>query len=469
MNKKSENQIITLGCRLNDAESEVILRNLKELNRENDVIVINTCAVTENAKKESIEKILNIIKNNHLKKEVYITGCAAQLDAEKFLKIDGVSRVIGNMDKLSKSSYLESKETKIIWSKMHGEKEKFNQIELYNKNKDEFYEKRKLNLEIEEKAKKSKFSVPLIQNFDEKTRALVQIQNGCNHDCTFCIIHIARGKNRSILPSEIISQIKILLENGYKEIVLTGVDITDYGLDLLDLKTNLARLIKKILNVFDGKLNRLRLSSIDVSEISDELFEIFASDNRIIPYFHLSLQSGSDIILKRMKRRHTNKDIKDFCYHILQKRSDVVFGADIIAGFPTETDENFLETYSLIEEIKNFIHLHVFSFSSHSQTPSSRMPQVKNDIIKKRSKILRDLGMKNRLEFYKNILLNENKIHEVLFENNKIGYTKQFLKFKYEDSIIDIKKGEIKNVKIKDIIIDNKNISQPYYFIGDIV
>jgi threonylcarbamoyladenosine tRNA methylthiotransferase MtaB len=488
--ESKNNNIITLGCRLNDAESEII----SNLIGKNEIIVINTCSVTENAKKESISKIREIItnnKNSSNQKKIYVTGCAVQLNPDLFLKIDGVDRVIGNMDKLEKSSYnIDSSEQK-IWREMFGKTEKLSFSEI--KDEEELIRKRNINKKIKDDIKKTNFIIPNITKLDGKTRGLIQIQNGCNHDCTFCVIYIARGKNRSIRPYEVLNQIKILIENGYKEIVLTGVDITDYGRDFDDIQMNLAKLLKKIINAFSNKLFRIRLSSIDVSEIDNELFDILANEKKILPYFHLSMQSGSDLILKRMKRRHSAQNIRDFCINMLERRNDAVFGADIIAGFPTETEELFLQTKNLVEDIERFIHLHVFPFSAHSETPSSKMPQIDKKTIKERAKILREIGLNNRLKFFQNILKNQDLLKQkVLFENNYSGYTDQYLKFylkqegheladisktdsdqnsynkiKNNTSLSELK-GEIIDVKILGIEYNIKKTLWPFYFIGEI-
>jgi threonylcarbamoyladenosine tRNA methylthiotransferase MtaB len=252
---------------------------------------------------------------------------------------------------------------------------------------------------------------------------------------------------------EIIEQIRVLVRNGYAEIVLTGVDITDYGKDL-DPKLSLGKLIKKIFALVPGVL-RLRLSSIDVDEIDEELFEILSNESRVMPYFHLSMQSGSNMILKRMKRRHLRDDIYNFCEKILEKRTESVFGADIIAGFPTETDEFFQETVDLISEIPNFVHLHIFPFSAHSGTPASRMPQVNGKIIKERARILRDIGQKNLINFAKSKI---GSLEDVLFESKNFGRTNQFIKVVLEDSDIsnlNVLSGKILKMKISDILIDS--------------
>ena len=226
----------------------------------------------------------------------------------------------------------------------------------------------------------------MVEKFEGKTRAFIEIQQGCDHRCTFCIIPFGRGNNRSVPVGVIINRIKLLVQNGYNEVVLTGVDITDYGKDLPG-SPNLFQLVKRILNLVP-ELMQLRFSSIDCAEITSDFWPLLES-HRVMPHFHISLQAGSDLILKRMKRRHTRRQAIDFCNEVKQRRNDVVFGADIIAGFPTETDEMFKESIKLIDEC-NLTHLHIFPFSPRQFTPASRMPQVSKQVIKNRAKILRE-------------------------------------------------------------------------------
>lgn len=424
-----QEKIITFGCRLNFAESQIIVDNLKELGR-NDVVVVHSCSVTKNADKESMQKVKELIEKHRADgKEVFVTGCSAQLDPDKYLAL-GAHRVIGNADKLKIDSYTKDQPKK-IWQDIM-------QVRTID-------------------------SLPKTTQIEGKTRGLIQIQNGCNHDCTFCVIYKARGKNRSVPILDIIEQFRILLTNNYQEIVLTGVDITDYGIDL-EGDFTLAKLLRKILVIFP-EIKRLRLSSIDVAEIDDDLFELIATDLRIMPYIHLSLQSGSDLILKRMKRRHLSTDIRNFCFKLLAARSDIVFGADIIAGFPTETEILFAETVNLIQEIPNFIHLHIFSFSAHANTPAARMPQVNGKVIKERAMILRKIGYEARRKFYESKV---NSIEEILFENNNVGKNAQFLKIKLDIAQSNLV-GAIRKVKILNIVEDKKNILQPFYLEGTLI
>jgi threonylcarbamoyladenosine tRNA methylthiotransferase MtaB len=416
----TSDQIITYGCRLNAVESQIISDHINTLGNEK-VVVVHTCSVTRNAEKECIDKVKSLIKDNanlseDKKKIVFVTGCSAQLNPDQYLNL-GVDRVIGNADKLAKESYVikSSEDNKKIWSEMS--------------------EKRSID------------DLPQTARLEGKTRAFVQIQNGCDHDCTFCVIYKARGKNRSVSVQDIVDQVKIFVQNGYQEIVLTGVDITDYGKDF-DNGINLAKLVKKILALVP-EISRLRFSSIDVAEIDQELLELIIYEQRVMPYFHMSMQAGSDLILKRMKRRHLRNDIKNFYYSVLERRPDSVFGADIIAGFPTETEELFSETADLVKELDHLIHLHVFPFSTHPGTPAARMPQVKKEFIKERAQILRTIGQENLLKFAnKRVGCDE----EVLFESNGFGRTKHFLKSKLILNDLDEHEKSIRNAIVGQIV-----------------
>ena len=446
-------KIITFGCRLNFSESQIIADHLKALNSEDDVIVVHSCSVTKNADKECMDKVRELVKNANnftdnsetsRKKKIFVTGCSAQLDPDKYLAL-GVDRVIGNENKLRIESYKDYGTTGNI-------------------------EKSKIWSDISTVRRID--SLPKTTVIEGRTRGLIQIQNGCDHECTFCVIYKARGKNRSVPLTDIFEQIRILVENNYKEIVFTGVDITDYGKDLEGSSLTLAKLMRKTLSLFP-EIDRIRLSSIDVAEIDEELFNVIAHESRIMPYIHISMQSGSDLILKRMKRRHLSADIRNFCLNLLAIRPEVVFGADIIAGFPTETDELFNETVNLIEsEIPNFVHLHIFPFSAHSGTSAARMPQVNGKIIKERAKILRNIHYDNKFKFFEKLLL-ENNNTDVLYETNDIGKTSQFFKVKLSNHIKDNNGktnlvGKILKTQLLSIEKDSKNFLNPFYFVGKI-
>ena len=350
----TDHEIVTFGCRLNIYESEVIKEKLKDINDEK-IIVFNTCTVTKEAERQALQAIRKAGREKPDYK-IVVTGCGAQINPEKFASLKEVHRVIGNEEKFTKSSYNFGQTEKVL----------VNDI-----------------MSIKETASH------LVTNFEGKSRAFVQVQNGCNHRCTFCIIPYGRGNSRSVPMGEIVKQVKILVENGFNEVVITGVDITDYGLDLPG-KPTLGQMLRRLLSNVPN-LPRLRLSSIDVAEIDDDLKELIITEPRLMPHFHISLQSGDNMILKRMKRRHNREQVLKFCDFIRAKLPNPSFGADIIAGFPTETDEMFDNTHRLISEA-GLHFLHIFPYSEREGTPAAKMPQVAKHIRKERAKILRAAG-----------------------------------------------------------------------------
>lgn len=356
-------EIVNFGCRLNSYEAEIIRQkaSLAGLD-EHEVIIFNSCAVTKEALRQAKQSIRRAARNNSRAK-IIVTGCGAQTNAELFNAMPEVDFVLGNAEKLEESSY------KAILSDFGLEK----------------YEKIRVNdiMEVKENAPH------LIDSVEGKARAFVQIQNGCDHRCTFCIIPFGRGPSRSVPIGAIVRQIEKLCEAGYKEIVLTGVDLTSYGADL-PIASDLGRLIKNILQLVP-QLSRLRLSSIDSIEVTGELFELLAFETRVMPHLHLSLQAGDNLILKRMKRRHLREDAIDFCNRLKEKRQEMVFGADLIAGFPTESDEMFANSLALVQECQ-LTYLHVFPFSAHEKVPASKMPQIAKPTIKSRAAVLRQAG-----------------------------------------------------------------------------
>lgn len=399
--------VVTFGCRLNAFESEVIKENISN-SLESDTVIFNTCAVTKEAERQARQSIRKYIRENPGFK-VVVTGCAAQINPKKYLDIDGVSLVLGNEEKLRPESYLLEGDTKI----------KVNDI-----------------MSVRETASH------LIKSFDGKTRGFIQVQNGCDHRCTFCIIPYGRGNSRSVPMGEIVNQIRILVNSGFKEIVLTGVDITSYGKDLPG-SPNLGQMMKRILNLVPD-LPRLRLSSVDVAEIDEDIIDLVKHEPRFMPHFHISLQSGDNMILKRMKRRHTREDVIKFCDNIISLNTDAIFGADIIAGFPTETDEMFENTKNLIIEA-NITHLHAFPYSEREGTPAARMPQVDKQIRKRRTNVLRETS---------NLVLNKRlkdfigKRMNVLVESDGLARSDNFLLVKLQEHYSS---GTLTDVLIKDI------------------
>ncbi len=354
----SDIEIITFGCRLNAYESEVMREHANAAGL-TDAVIVNTCAVTSEAVRQARQTIRRIRRERpHAK--IVVTGCAAQIDPARFAAMDEVDRVIGNQEKMQGASFrslmLDGSEKVLV-----------NDI-----------------MSVTETAGH------LIEGFGSRARAYVQIQNGCDHRCTFCIIPFGRGPSRSVPAGEVVAQVRRLVENGYAEIVLTGVDITAYGADLPG-EITLGRLVRKVLKLVP-ELPRLRLSSIDSVEADPALMAAIADEERLMPHLHLSLQSGDDLTLKRMKRRHLRADSMRFCEEARRVRPDIVFGADLIAGFPTETDAMFQSSLSLVDEC-GLTFLHVFPFSAREGTPAASMPQVNGATIARRAAELREKGV----------------------------------------------------------------------------
>ena len=381
-------EILTFGCRLNAYESEII-RNHTQAAGIDDLVIVNTCAVTAEAERQARQAIRRARRSKPDAK-IVVTGCAAQINPEQYGAMDEVDIVLGNEEKLRAES----------WSALeNGEPEiRVNDI-----------------MSITETANH------LISGFDDRARAFVQIQQGCDHRCTFCIIPFGRGPSRSTAVGEIVRQVRSLVENGYKEVVLTGVDLTDYGKDLPG-HPSLGNLCRRLLMQVPD-LPRLRLSSLDPVEIDDDLFGLIETEARLLPYFHLSLQAGDDMILKRMKRRHNREDAINVCDRIRATRPDATFGADLIAGFPTETDEMFENTLAIIEEC-DLTHLHVFPYSERGDTPAAKMPVVPKQIRRERAARLRTAGEVRLSELLKTRI---GKTASVLIEKDNMGRCEQFL------------------------------------------
>ena len=350
-------QVITFGCRLNSYESEVIGREAAAAGLDN-AIVVNTCAVTAEATRQARQTIRRLRRENP-DARIIVTGCAAQVEPESFAAMPEVDHVLGNGEKLEARSYA-------AFGLGTAERVVVNDI-----------------MSVRETAGH------LIEGFGDRARAFVQVQNGCNHRCTFCIIPYGRGNSRSVPMGEVVRQIQALVDRGYKEVVLSGVDITSYGADLPG-SPDLGALCRKILaHVPD--LPRLRLSSLDSIEVDDGLFDLIAHEPRVMPHLHLSLQAGDNMILKRMKRRHSREDAIRFTERLRAARPEVAFGADIIAGFPTETEEMFENSLRLVDEC-DLTYLHVFPYSERKGTPAARMPQVDKAVRKERAARLRARG-----------------------------------------------------------------------------
>jgi threonylcarbamoyladenosine tRNA methylthiotransferase MtaB len=355
-------QIITFGCRLNSFESQVMRRHAED-NELDNTIIINTCAVTAEATRQARQAIRKL-KREQPDAKIIVTGCAAQIEPETFANMPETSMVLGNVEKMQAESYVGL--DKIAQDITAHEKIKVNDI-----------------MSVKETAGH------MVDGLKGRARAFVQIQNGCDHRCTFCIIPYGRGNSRSVPMGQLVEQIKSLVGSGYNEVVLTGVDVTSFGADLPG-NPSLGHCVETILKQVPD-LPRLRLSSIDSVEIDEKLVELIIHEKRLMPHLHLSLQAGDNMILKRMKRRHSREDAIAFSQMIMSARPDMVFGADIIAGFPTETDEMFENSRKLIADC-NLTYLHVFPYSPREGTPAAKMPQIIKSIRKERAKILRDEG-----------------------------------------------------------------------------
>ncbi len=397
-------EIVTFGCRLNAFESEVMRKEsaaagLDDL--ENGAVIFNTCAVTAEAVRQAKQAIRKAKRENPLAR-IIVTGCAAQTLGQDFADMDEVDLVLGNEEKLHAHSY--------------------RQLPDFGVNN---YEKLKVNdiMEVRENAPH------MVDSIEGHARAFVQVQNGCDHRCTFCIIPYGRGPSRSVPMGAVVEQIKRLNGNGYQEVVLTGVDLTSYGPDLPG-KASLGKLVRSILRSVPD-LPRLRLSSIDSIEVDEELAELLVHEKRLMPHLHLSLQAGDNMILKRMKRRHLRDQSIEFCNQLRNKRPEMVYGADLIAGFPTETDEMFENTLSLIDEC-GLTHLHVFPFSPREGTPAARMPQVDRHIVKQRAEKLRKAGEK---AYQSHLQRLQNSKHMILVERDGIGRTEDFTLTKIDGAL----------------------------------
>jgi threonylcarbamoyladenosine tRNA methylthiotransferase MtaB len=340
-------------------ESEAVRRAAEQANP-GQTIVFNTCAVTQEAVRQARQAIRRARRENPAAR-IVVTGCAAQIDPQAFAGMPEVSAVMGNADKAKPAAWdVFARDGAAVVNDIFALPETAHH-----------------------------FVAGAVDSIEGHTRAFVEVQNGCDHRCTFCIIPFGRGPSRSAPAGDVVAQIRKLIGNGYREAVLTGVDLTSWGHDLPG-QPSLGRLVKQILKLVP-ELERLRLSSIDCIEADEDLFEAFANEPRLMPHLHLSLQAGDDMILKRMKRRHSRDEAIAICARLRSVRPDIVFGADLIAGFPTETEEMFARTLALADDC-GLTHLHVFPFSPRTGTPAARMPQLARDVVKARAATLREKG-----------------------------------------------------------------------------
>ncbi|MGB8316270.1 MAG: tRNA (N(6)-L-threonylcarbamoyladenosine(37)-C(2))-methylthiotransferase MtaB [Aestuariivirga sp.] len=390
----SDTEFVTFGCRLNTYESEVMRDHAAKAGMK-DSIVFNTCAVTAEATRQARQAIRKAHKDKPEAK-IIVTGCAAQTTPEMFADMPEVAMVLGNEEKLQPQNWLPGGETRVRVS--------------------EIMSPRKNHLHM-------------IEGLTERTRAFVQVQNGCDHRCTFCIIPLGRGNSRSVETHEAVEQVRRLTANGYAEVVLSGVDITSWGADLEDAP-KLGALVSRILKDVPD-LKRLRLSSIDSIETDSELMEVMAGEERLMPHIHLSLQSGDNMILKRMKRRHAREDSIAFCQELKARRPDMVFGADIIAGFPTETEAMFENSLRIVDDC-GLTYLHVFPFSPRPETPAARMPQVDKGVIRERAQRLRVKGQERLAQFLNSLV---GATQRVLVETPNSGRNEQFATVRFSQSL----------------------------------
>jgi threonylcarbamoyladenosine tRNA methylthiotransferase MtaB len=384
----SRPSVVTLGCRLNTLESEIMRNQAIEAGLD-DTIIVNTCAVTTQAERQARQTIRRLRRDNP-DHRIVVTGCAAQLNPEKFAAMDEVDRIVGNAEKLDQAQLGAADNDATAVSNI---------------------------MDIPEG---ELFQVPMISGFEERTRAFVQVQQGCDHRCTFCIIPFVRGTNRSVQPERIVDQVRTLCDNGHAEVVLTGVDVSSYGQENDQLPT-LGRLAKQILDQVPA-LQRLRITSMDPAFIDDDIFQLLAHEERFMPHLHLSLQSCDDMVLKRMKRRHNRNDIFGLVRRAREARPDVIFGADLIAGFPTETDKQFDNTLNAVTET-GLTYLHVFPYSARPGTPAAKMPRVEGTLIKERAARLRKAG---DLALDKFLQSQIGETVEVLVEQDRKGHTRHF-------------------------------------------
>ncbi len=401
----------TLGCRLNTYETQA-MQDLAEQAGIKDAVVVNTCAVTAQAVRKARQEIRRL-RREHPQARLIVTGCAAQTEPETFGAMDEVDHVIGNSEKMDAATWAR------FAPDFTGQTER---------------------VQVDDIMSVRETAGHLIDGFGTRSRAYVQVQNGCDHRCTFCIIPYGRGNSRSVPAGVVVDQIKRLVGRGYNEVVLTGVDLTSWGADLPGLP-RLGDLVMRILKLVPD-LPRLRISSIDSIEADENLMQAIASEQRLMPHLHLSLQHGDDLVLKRMKRRHLRDDAISFCEEARRLRPEMTFGADIIAGFPTETEERFENSLKLVKDC-GLTWLHVFPFSPRKGTPAARMPQVDGATAKKRASRLRAAGAD---QVARHLSEQVGRRHRVLMENPTMGRTEQFTEVDFaapqvEGTIVEVTIG----------------------------
>lgn len=397
------------GCRLNAYETEA-MKDLAQQAGLQDAVIVNTCAVTAEAVRKARQDIRKLRKANP-NARLIVTGCAAQTEPDTFAKMAEVDAVIGNTEKMVGATW------QGLAADFIGDSEA---------------------VQVDDIMSVTETAGHLIDGFGTRSRAYVQVQNGCDHRCTFCIIPFGRGNSRSVPAGVVVDQIKRLVDKGFNEVVLTGVDLTSWGADLPS-EPKLGDLVMRILRLVPD-LPRLRISSIDSIEVDENLMQAIATEPRLMPHLHLSLQHGDDMILKRMKRRHLRDDAIRFAEDARKLRPDMTFGADIIAGFPTETDAMFENSLKLVDEC-DLTWLHVFPYSARQGTPAARMPAVNGAVIKVRAAQLRDAGDR---QVAKHLNAQKDRVHQILMESRTMGRTEQFTETRFstpqtEGSIVEAK------------------------------
>lgn len=398
--------ILTFGCRLNAYESEVMKEHARAAESGVETVIVNTCAVTAEAERQARQAIRKL-RRERPNARIVVTGCAAQAHPETYDSMPEIDQILGNAEKMKPEIFAAPPPQRIVVGDI---------------------------MEVREVASH------LVSGFEGRARAFVEVQQGCDHRCTFCIIPFGRGPNRSVPMGRIVEQIRELVQGGFNEVVLTGVDVTAYGADLPG-KPPLGQLVRRLLAAVP-ELPRLRLSSLDPVEVDDELLDAIGREERLLPHFHLSVQAGDDIILKRMKRRHLRADVIALAEKIRALRPDAALGADIIAGFPTEDEAMFQSSLDLVDEAR-LTHLHVFPFSARPGTPAARMPKLRGDVVKERAARLRAKGAEAMAR-----LLTEHvgRVESVLIESGGAGHSIHYLPVRVKDCVAE--PGTIVNVRI---------------------
>ncbi len=383
----NEARIITFGCRLNAYESEVMRRQMAAAGV-GEVVVVHTCAVTAEAERQARQAIRRA-RREHPRARIVVTGCSAEIDPERYAAMAEVDHVLGNRDKLRAESW------RLLAQGALGRVLRTPQ------------------------GREDDAAPAPVDGLAGRSRAIVQVQQGCDHRCTFCVIPLGRGPSRSLDPVRVVEQVRRLVDHGYREVVLSGVDLTSYGREWGG--PALGALVRRVLREVPG-LARLRLSSVDPAEVDEQLLRAFAEEDRLMPHLHLSVQAGDDLILKRMRRRHLRRDVLELVTRLRRLRPDMVFGADLIAGFPTESEAMFARTLALVEEA-DLVYLHVFPYSPRPNTPAARMPQVPAEVRRERAARLRALGDRRRRAFFAG---ERGKLRTVLVERQGRGRTEHF-------------------------------------------